>query len=93
MSIEGPKGMVNLEKHIDKDGQIVCSYVAVSSGEYHINILKKGEHIHGSPFLAKISGGWTDGWADGWMVGWIDRWTDGWTDGWIDGQMDGWTLR
>lgn len=56
VSIEGPKGMVNLEKHIDNSGQIVCSYVAVSSGEYHIKVLKKKEHIHGSPFLAKISG-------------------------------------
>ncbi|ESO08481.1 hypothetical protein HELRODRAFT_74935 [Helobdella robusta] len=56
VTIKGPKGMINLDKHVDNHGQIVCSYVAVSSGEYHINIVKCGQHIHGSPFLAKISG-------------------------------------
>lgn len=56
VSVEGPKGEVNLETKLDQHNQMVCTYVAKASGEYHVSIKRAGQHIKASPFLAKIVG-------------------------------------
>ena len=55
MSIDGPSP-ADITKREDTPGvQTVC-YVPVMPGEYEISVKVKGQHIHGSPFSAKISG-------------------------------------
>lgn len=54
VTIDGPaKPEVNLS---ESGGSTKVTYIPMSPGEYKVNIKSGGKHIHGSPFLAAVSG-------------------------------------
>ena len=45
----------------NKDGTCTVSYLPTAPGDYSIIVRFDDKHIPGSPFTAKITGGWTRG--------------------------------
>ncbi len=54
ISINGPS-KAELKKEA-KGNSTAVGYVPMAPGEYSIDIKVKGQHIHGSPFLSKVTG-------------------------------------
>jgi len=54
VNIKGPAGAVQTKLEDRQNGQYVCFYKAVDSGEYHVEVLVNGQHLKGSPFTTRI---------------------------------------
>lgn len=54
ISLNGPS-KAELKKE-SKGNSTAVGYVPMAPGEYNIDIKFKGQHIHGSPFVAKVTG-------------------------------------
>lgn len=54
MTVEGPtKPEVKMS---ESGGATKVTYLPMTPGEYKVNIKSGGKHIHGSPFVAAVSG-------------------------------------
>ena len=55
VTIDGPSKAEITQK--EKSGNALnMGYLPVTPGEYSISVKSRGKNIHGSPFLAKVSG-------------------------------------
>lgn len=60
LAVEGPS-KAEITCKDNKDGTCTVSYLPTAPGDYSIIVRFDDKHIPGSPFTAKITGGWTCG--------------------------------
>lgn len=56
LAVEGPS-KAEISCHDNKDGTVSVSYLPTAPGEYKISVKFGDKHIKGSPYNAKITGG------------------------------------
>jgi hypothetical protein len=58
LAVEGPS-KAEISCHDNKDGTVSVSYLPTAPGEYKISVKFGDKHIKGSPYNAKITGGFS----------------------------------